>query len=335
MRRAALLLVSALLGCAETEPDPAPAPAPTFEYPLDDTLRFHHLQAKSTHNSYHVETEGNSIAALAFTHAPLDEQLAAQGVRHVELDLRFSASLGVFEVYHLPAIDQETTCRAFADCLRALAVWSDAHPAHHPITAQLELKDPIPGDLEEYFAAIHAEIEAIWPRDRLITPALVQADHPTLADAVRSDGWPTLGRLRGKLLLTLDDSGEWRDAYTRGRTSLDDRLIFADSDPSDPFAAIAVRNDPADAAAIAEALSANMLVRTRADSDNAEPLAGDTARRDAAFASGAHFVSTDYPAKTPELDYWVDVPGGSPSRCNPITAPAECTSPAIEDPDQL
>jgi hypothetical protein len=75
-----------------------------------------------------------------------------------------------------------------------------------------------------------------------------------------------------------------------------------------------------------------MLVRTRADWDLVQPLAGDTSVRDAALAGGAHFISTDFPAPVDGIDYWVDIPGGTPSRCNPITAPPECTAEAVEDP---
>ena len=49
----------------------------------------------------------------------------------------------------------------------------------------------------------------------------------------------------------------------------------------------------------------------------------------------AHLVSTDYPAKVDGLEYWVDIPGGTPARCNPITAPNWCQSTDIEDPDKL
>jgi hypothetical protein len=30
-----------------------------------------------------------------------------------------------------------------------------------------------------------------------------------------------------------------------------------------------------------------------------------------------------------------DIPGGTPSRCNPVTAPANCRSADIEDPSLL
>jgi hypothetical protein len=79
-----------------------------------------------------------------------------------------------------------------------------------------------------------------------------------------------------------------------------------------------------DAADIAAALAANMLVRTFVD--------GTAEERDAAMKNGVHFLTTDYPAPVDGMAYFFDLPGGTPSRCNPVTAPAECTPEAIEDP---
>jgi hypothetical protein len=326
--------LASAVGCNAEDPSDVPPPdaGKTFDYPLDDTMRFHHLQALSTHNSYHVESEGSTLPDWDYTHAPLAEQLELQGVRHFELDVRLDADLGAFTVYHLPVVDEQTTCFLFADCLSAIRTWSDAHPAHQPLTVQLELKDPIPGDVETYFDALHREIAAAWPSERIVTPDVVMGEHASLGDAVRIDGWPTLGALRGKVMFTLDDAGDFRAAYTYGLTSLAGRTLFAHAAPSDPFAAIAVLNEPFESDAIALAVGANMLVRTRADADGVEALAGDTTRRDAALASGAHFVSTDHPVAM-ENGYVVEIPGGTPSRCNPVTTPHPgIPSEAIEDP---
>ncbi|MDI3283621.1 Ca2+-dependent phosphoinositide-specific phospholipase C [Polyangium sp. 15x6] len=338
---ACLGLVVALAGCGGGEGDSPevkpPDPPPKFAYPLDDVLRLNHLQTKSTHNSYHIETEENTVGEWRYTHAPLDVQLGAQGVRHVELDLRYNLDLESFEVYHLPLLDEQTTCRKLTDCLRVLKNWSDAHRAHHPIVVQFEIKDAVPDDeagAEGYFAALHEEIRSVWPDDRILVPDEVQGDAPTLREAVLSKGWPTLGEVRGHVLFTLDDSGDARKAYTKNHTSLAGRIVFADASPADPWAAIAIINDPlGEAAAIAEALAANMVVRTRADGNAGEVIeTGSTIEREAAIASGAQFVSTDFPAKVPEAEYWVEIPDGTPSRCNPITAPSECSAEAIEDP---
>jgi hypothetical protein len=83
--------------------------------------------------------------------------------------------------------------------------------------------------------------------------------------------------------------------------------------------AVMVLNDPvAQHDQIAAALHAGRLVRTRADADTREARAGDMRRRDAAFASGAQFISTDYPRPEPRWPrYDVRFPSGGYVRCGP------------------
>src|SRR5690606_9018207 len=71
----------------------ARAPVSGVEHPLDEVLRIHHLQAKGTHNSYHIAPP-RAPGVWDYTHAPLDVQLGAQGVRKVELDLYFDERCG-------------------------------------------------------------------------------------------------------------------------------------------------------------------------------------------------------------------------------------------------
>ncbi len=56
-------------------------------------------------------------------------------------------------------------------------------------------------------------------------------------------------------------------------------------------------------------------------------------RLDQALLSGAHFVSTDVPWPVEWTSYVVEIPDGTPSRCNPRSAPVECSSEAIESPN--
>ncbi len=340
-RRAPLLAVTAALvaavGCpGPREDDDAAGDDDTFSYPRDDELRLNHLQALGTHNSYHVQTPGVEVAAWAYTHLPLDEQLGQQGVRQFELDVYRDADSGAFEVYHVPLLDETTTCRALVDCLSAMKGWSDDHPAHHPLYTLLEVKDPFDAEAApEFLDALEAAVTSVWPEDRLVTPDLVRGDASCLRDALAEEGWPTLGTLRGRALFVLHDGGGWRDAYTDGGTTSAGRLLFPDAygDLDLPYAAVHSINDPqASAALIAEVVAAGHLVRTRADADGEGVAEGDTSRRDAALASGAHFVSTDHPQPDAASGYVVAIPGGTPSRCNPSTAPDGCTSEDIEDP---
>ena len=78
-----------------------------------------------------------------------------------------------------------------------------------------------------------------------------------------------------------------------------------------------------------------MVPRTRADSDGEEATALDTTRAEAALGSGAHFISTDHPYPGDAEAYGFVIPAGTPSRCNPITAPDDCAPLEIEDPARL
>jgi hypothetical protein len=328
-RLLAAMLAATLAACGGD--DSRAGDAPKFDYPKDGELRLNQLQAKGTHNSYHVAVEGMTVQALQYTHAPLAEQLAAQGVRQFELDTRWDQEAGEHYVVHIPIVDEETRCRRFVDCLAAIATWSKKNPAHHPIFIQVEPKDGLPPDPEERFAALEAEILARFPRERIITPDDVRGAAPTLRDAIVAGGWPTLGEVRGKVLFFVDESGPWRAAYAHGDQHLDGRLMFVDSEPGAPYEAVYVLNDPT-APAVPDAVKQGFIVRTRADSDNVEPLAGDTAKRDAALASGAQLVSTDYPAPVQGIDFVLEIPGGTPSRPNPLVAPAGMTAEDVENP---
>lgn len=291
-------------------------------YPMDDILRMNHVQVRATHNSYHVETPGNVLAEWRYTHAPLDVQLEAQGVRGLELDTRFIAEADRFEVLHIPVLDERTTCRAFSECLAVIKGWSDAHLGHAPIFIQIEPKDAPPEDAEAYFRKMEREILDVWPRERIVAPDDVRGDSASLREAVTTRGWPLLGQTRGTVLFYIDDHDVWRSAYTRGGTSLARRLMFADSAESDPLAAVIIVNDPTDKARIDAAAQAGFIVRTRADETGAEE------QRAAALATSAHLLSTDFPTI-------FAIPGGTPSRCNPTTAPPGCTPSAVEDPSHL
>lgn len=299
--------------------------------------RLNHLQALGTHNSYHV-SGGTAVVAWDYTHLPLDRQLDEQGVRHFELDLHFRGAGEPIDVYHVEALDTGTTCASLSDCLMTLRTWSDGHLQHHPLYVMLEIKSPYDAaQVAALLATLEQQIDAVWPEERRISPGDVQRDAASVREGLQAHGWPAIDAVRGRALFVLHDGGAWREAYTAGGT--EGAVLFADAfgDLERPFAAVHSLNDPAgDAAAIAAALDAGHLVRTRADADNAEPSAGDDSRALAALASGAHFVSTDYPPPRGEkYDYVVELPGGTPSRCNPRTALPDCSAAAIEDPAAL
>ena len=297
---------------------------------------------------------------LDYSHPSLTRQLDG-GVRQLELDIyadtqggRFAHPFGAamagrdaapfdpdgvmrrpgFKVLHLQDIDYVSNCQPFTACLAEIRAWSQAHPGHDPLFILVETKTqpPIPGVpmvapepfTADVLDALDAEIRSVFPRDEMILPDDVRGTWPTLREAVRHGNWPTLAAARGKVVFLLDQTNVTA-TYTAGHPSLQGRVLFTNADPAAPDAAFVERND-GPAAEIADLVRQGFLVRTRADADTAEGRTGATARRDAALASGAQLVSTDYPAAEPArwTGYSVALPGGATVRCNPVTAPAGC-----------
>ena len=109
-------------------------------------------------------------------------------------------------------------------------------------------------------------------------------------------------------------------------------MLFTNSEPGQPDAAFIKMNDPSDL--IAERVTDGYIVRTRADGDTLEARSGDTTGRDAALASGAQWVSTDYPMPGMAVgfasSYVAQIPGGHVARCNPVNAPEGCVSDGLD-----
>jgi hypothetical protein len=368
-----ILVAVSLAACSSGKPHDNASPPTSVAaagYRLDKTLRLDQVQVLGSHNSYHGRPYPQVLAALRannpgladtldYDHAPLPLQFNSLGVRQIELDVwddpaggkyarpQFPISLGVkipdesamhepgYKIIHQDNIDTNSTCLTFVACLQLVKQWSDAHPGHVPMEIQVEMKD---GDVTEpMFKRLEQEILSVFERDDLITPDDVRGDAATLGEAVRTKGWPTLGEVRGRVWFALDNEG-FRDAYLKGHPSLEGRLLFTPSAPGEHDAAFAKLNDPiADAAKIKKALSAHMIVRTRADADTLPARANDTRPRQAALTGGAQLVSTDYERPDPTINtgYVVRIPGGTPARCDPVTAPSDCRSTDVEDPALL
>lgn len=303
---------------------------------------------------------GDQANGFEYTHLPLAGELD-HGVRQIELDVFVDSPAGGhyatpklvpllglapvdprmsqpgLKVFHVQEVDYRSSCPTFVSCLQQVKAWSDDNPDHLPIMIQIEPKDDSIGDpaglgfidplpwTTPAFGTMEAEIASVFPQDRIIRPADVKGDKPTLREGVLADQWPTLSDARGKVIFTLDDTGAERALYRALKPDVADRLIFAAAAPPDPEAAFVVMNDPTQTAQIQALVAQGYLVRTRADGDTVEARSGDTTKRDAAWASGAHYVSTDYVVADPRFtDYVVRLPGGDVARCNKISSPAGC-----------
>lgn len=306
-----------------------------------------------------------TAAALDYDHLPLADQLD-RGVRQLELDIfadpaggRYADPKGEalakaageptgfdraamrrpgFKVFHVPDVDYLSTCVTFRGCLRDIDAWSRAHPDHLPIMVTINaadlpsgragITDPLPLTAP-LLDALDAEVRDVLGPERLVTPDDVRGSARTLRDAVRAHGWPTLARARGKIWFVLDVRAAVGDLYRAGHPSLAGRPIFGWYDAKEPEAAVSIVQDPlVDGATIRAAVRDGVIVRTRTDADTVEARTGDHRKADAAIASGAQAVSTDYYPGAPTRpwrDFTVTLPGGVMERCNPVRRPAGAT----------
>ena len=289
--------------------------------------------------------------AIDYSHAPIETQLAEYGIRQLELDVYADPKGGLFanpigkslltakpsdprmqfdfqaamskpgmKIIHSPGFDYATTVPTLVDALKQIRKWSEANPKHVPILVMIELKEEVTGPAGvkpiafnlDLLNAIDTEIRSVVPATGMLTPDNVRGDFKTLSAAILERGWPTLADCRGKLFFALDNEGSLTDRYLERHPILNDRVMFASVNESHPAAAWMKINDPIrDYDKIQAMVAKGFLVRTRADAETKQSRANDTTQRDKAFASGAQFISTDYPrADLRFSDYCVQFDNG-------------------------
>jgi hypothetical protein len=312
------------------------------------------IQIIGSHNSYHAGLAPSEMqllrkanpkagASLDYTHPPLLDQLNL-GVRKFELDIFSDAKGGLFanpqapklvakeglpadppfdptgkmnkpgfKVIHVQDYDYRSTCQPLVECLTILRDWSKAHENHLPIYVMLETKTGknIEAMTTASLDALDAEILGVFDKRHLITPDVVRGKAKTLEQAVLTKGWPKLKQARGKIIFLFDQENV-TPFYTQGRPNLEGRVVFTNGKPGTPDAAFLKMNNPY-SPDIPEMVRKGYLVRTRADADGRET-------KDAALASGAQIISTDYYfSKKMANGYSVDF-GSGIARCNPVKA---------------
>lgn len=355
----ALAVASVLAGCS------VEAKMRLNELQVLGTHNSYHIEPEPALLAALATFDANLAASLEFTALPLAAQLD-RGVRQLELDVyadpeggRYANRAGLLaigedprsglpeldepglKVMHLQDIDFGTHCLTFRACLTQLKTWSDQNPSHLPILVLVDAKQdaipdpmnlgfvvPLPFDRPE-LDGVDGEIRSVFSRSDLIVPDDVRGERASLEQAVLEDGWPTLAQARGRFMFALINGGATREAYVVGHAALAGRVMFVNAARGSREAAFFNRDDALTSGQeIRELVSAGYLVRTRADVDTVQARTGDTTLRDAAFASGAQFVSTDYLVADPDFGtgYFVALPGAFVARCNPVTAPDRCNS---------
>ena len=303
---------------------------------------------------------------LWYSHAPISQQLEDQNVRSLELDLFPDPQGGLYtyplirkltgqgpltdpamaqpgiKVMHIPDFDYNTNCDTFVLCLRQVKTWSDQHPNHVPIAINLELKQSDPNVVAAggvkappwdaaNLDSVDTEIRSVFAADELLSPDDVRKPGLTLEQSVLTKGWPTLSSVRGQVMFYFDNGGpgEIRDIYTAGKPNLEGRAVFTRGPEGAPDAAVTEVNDPrgANEAEIQRLVKKGYLVRTRSDEPMATIRDKDYTRLGIGLASGAQWVTTDFPvagmAARYDSDFVAKLPGHTPVRCNPVTATAK------------
>lgn len=304
----------------------------------EDGVRMNQVQVVGTHNSYHIAPSPELIksammfdkgaAGWDYTHPPLSVQLD-HGVRSFEIDLNHVE--GVIRIFHVPHLDEGTTCPTFKECLEQALAWSLANPGHLPISFLLEIKEDYAKWHKNMFEwdlasldQMDAEIRSVIPDEKLITPDTVRGSHATLEEAVLAGNWPLLEEARGKFFFALHEQGRLRDIYLEHRPSAEGRACFPRSEPGHPYSAFIVADNP-DRPEIPEWTRLGYYIRTRADGGLVRDAERAVARRDRAIASGAHIISTDYPPGHPHTENgYVVTLGESGFARNTINAPKTC-----------
>lgn len=330
-----------------------------------------HVAADAKERALLASLSPEQAAQREYTHKPLPVQLETEKVRQIELDIfadskgglyadpvfRRDAKLGPYDVpamakpgikvLHEQDVDYHSVCPTLVICLTEVRTWSDAHPQHVPVAINIQFKDGplifnVPGQAvpEKFMVpeldAMDREILSVFPRDRIITPDDVRGSRGTLNQAVRADAWPTLGESRGKVIFLMINAEPYRSRYLAGHPNLQGRILFTNAPPGQPDSSYVGVDDPVAEGPIIDSLvKQGYLVRTRADEPGKQGKTDDTTVRDAALASGAQWISTDYPGPVGAkeeygTDYKVELPGFHAARCNPVTAPAGCEDAAME-----
>jgi hypothetical protein len=291
-------------------------------------LRINQLQARGTHNSYHLRPLDNSTLSWQYDMPPLTEQLGSHGLRGFEFDVH--AMNGSLEVFHM-FVDPRSTCTPLAVCLSEIAAWSQAHPHHVPLLIFVEQKNSwTTADVDR----VDAIVRNAFPPGVLYRPDdLTGNTYATVLEALRACGWPTLGDMRGKVMVALVANQAMTYHYTYQGSSLRGRAMFVAASAGGPPNVVILTHDyPVEMeSTIRTAVANGFLVRTRSDMYPGQ-VNDPAAMHRAALRSGAHFVLTDYPAGSSYYPGYSSMfPGGGSLRCNPVTTGnGECLDGELE-----
>jgi hypothetical protein len=261
--------------------------------------------------------------------------LAEKGAVPLPYDTSNQLSKGGLKVLHVPDVDFRSHCLSFKNCLQEVKNWSRSNPGHVPVIITINPKGSggdKPGFTKvlPFTAAVldslDQEILEVFSLHELISPDMVQGEFLSLREAVTTQGWPALESCKGKILFVLDADADVTRLYLQ--TSLKGKPMFPNVDEQHACAGFFILNDPKkQLQEIQQRVKQGFMVRTRADADTREARALDYSRLEAAIASGAQLISTDYylGKLSPSGEFQVNLKDEKYQSCNPIVAPTTCS----------
>lgn len=233
-----------------------------------DGYRINHLIYLGTHNSYH-QSSFFSLPPFRYHHLPLLKQLEDQKIRQLELDIYDCAD--DFCVYHLPVLDNHSSCAYLSDCLKFVQTWSYEHKTHEPIFIFFESKL---GFNQNKTKKLRHLIENIFLQQQILKSSEVQEVWPKVEDAL------------GKI------------AFVLMRKPMNTHFFFvANQEPIAKNNIVLIEDPIRSQYEIAKWVREGHMVRTRLDDFGTWWPRFSLKRADAAMMSGAQLLSTDYPER--------------------------------------
>jgi hypothetical protein len=255
------------------------------------------------------------------------------------------------KVLHVSDFDVNAHCHTLINCLEQIKAWPKANQGHTLIPIMLEFKIPdeslialggAPGEAwnKTNLETVDAEIRSVFKESEMITLDDVRKKGLTLEQSVLQHGWPSHRDAQNKVMFLMDNdpvAGLIRNPYrANSHENLEHRVIFTNSIPGEPDAAFLKQNDPRgdNLAIIRDLVRKGYFVRTRSDEPIQTVLLNSTVMRDAAMASGAQLISTDFPsvgmASRYNSSFVVRFEGGATVRCNTLIGGKGCKEQGLE-----
>jgi len=317
----------AALEAAYSRPDYIPADEKTLtgfdvDAAVREGLRLNEIRFIATHNSYKAYNPmaewimDRLVASLglgdrgiwSYGFEPLSQQLDS-GIRSFELDVM--REKGGFRCAHAPVVDYASNCPDFGLALKEIALWSEHHPGHLPVTVLVEAKaSALSGgmlyhkfNMDDVLALDKLVADALGAR--LCAPAELLGAHETFARLRSGDGYPPLSALLGKVIVIYHY--DWRGT-TRAYVAQDPTvrslsmfpsaaqwMRYEDIDPNQDYACFLLDNWSGSEYIEVFSGEHNMLVRVRSD---AYPWRmGEWPWEADARETGAFIISTDFPPR--------------------------------------